>query len=102
MAAGCTVVIKAPAETPFSALAIAQLAQRVGIPKGVINVLTCAKGKNEAAVGKELCENGEVRKVSFTGSTNVGKLLMSQSASTLKKLSFELVSGEERALGFSV
>lgn len=90
LAAGCTVVIKAPAETPFSALAILELAERVGIPKGVINVITAAKGENEAAVGKELCENPVVRKLSFTGSTRVGKILMSQCAGTLKKLSFEL------------
>lgn len=90
LAAGCTVVIKAPAETPFSVLAIAHLAEQVGIPKGVINVVTAAKGDNEAAVGKELCENGIIRKVSFTGSTRVGKILMSQCSGTLKKLSFEL------------
>ncbi|KDN37420.1 putative UGA2-succinate semialdehyde dehydrogenase [Tilletiaria anomala UBC 951] len=90
LAAGCTVVIKAPAETPFSALALAYLCERVGIPKGVVNVLTCTKGEKEAAVGKALCESPYVRKISFTGSTGVGKLLMGQSASTLKKLSFEL------------
>lgn len=90
VAAGCTSIIKAPAETPLSALAIAELAQRVGFPKGVINVVTCSKGENEAAVGKELCENPKVKKISFTGSTRVGKLLMSQSAGTLKKLSLEL------------
>ncbi|EST08410.1 Aldehyde dehydrogenase [Kalmanozyma brasiliensis GHG001] len=90
LAAGCTVVIKAPAETPFSALAFAHLAEKVGFPKGTINVVTCAKGDNEIAVGKELCENPSVRKISFTGSTRVGKILMSQSASTLKKLSMEL------------
>ncbi|UZJ51557.1 hypothetical protein CBS101457_000877 [Exobasidium rhododendri] len=90
LAAGCTMVIKAPAETPFSALAIVELAERVGFPKGVINVVTTAKGENEAAVGKELCENGIVRKLSFTGSTRVGKILMSQCSGTLKKLSFEL------------
>jgi len=90
LAAGCTVVIKAPAETPFSALAFAHLAEKVGFPKGTINVVTCAKGDNEIAVGKELCENPTVRKISFTGSTRVGKILMSQSASTLKKLSMEL------------
>lgn len=90
LAAGCTVVIKAPAETPYSVLAIAELAERVGISKGVINVVTAAKGDNEAAVGKEICENGIVRKVSFTGSTRVGKILMSQCSGTLKKLSFEL------------
>lgn len=90
LAAGCTAVIKAPSETPFSALAIAELAQRVGIPKGVINIITCSKGDNEAGVGKEICQNPKVKKVSFTGSTRVGKILMQQSAGTLKKLSFEL------------
>lgn len=90
LAAGCTVVVKAPAETPFSALAIAELAERVGFPKGVINVVTCNKGDNEIAVGKELCENSTVRKLSFTGSTRVGKILMNQCSGSLKKLSFEL------------
>ncbi|KAK0543540.1 hypothetical protein OC846_006380 [Tilletia horrida] len=90
LAAGCTAVIKAPAETPFSALAIAHLAEKVGFPAGVINIVTCAKGDNEIAVGKELCENKKVKKLSFTGSTRVGKILMSQSSGTLKKLSMEL------------
>lgn len=90
LAAGCTAVIKAPAETPFTSLAITKLAEQVGFPKGVINVITCSKGENEIAVGKELCENSIVRKLSFTGSTRVGKLLMSQCSNSLKKLSFEL------------
>jgi succinate-semialdehyde dehydrogenase / glutarate-semialdehyde dehydrogenase len=90
LAAGCTAVIKAPAETPYTSLAITKLAEQVGFPKGVINVITCAKGENEIAVGKELCENSTVRKLSFTGSTRVGKLLMNQCSSSLKKLSFEL------------
>lgn len=90
LAAGCTCVVKAPAETPYSALALVHLAEKVGIPKGVINVITSAKGENEAAMGKELCENPLVKKLSFTGSTRVGKILMSQSAGTLKKLSMEL------------
>ncbi|KAL9938952.1 hypothetical protein V8E36_001765 [Tilletia maclaganii] len=90
LAAGCTAVLKAPAETPFSALAIAHLAEKVGFPAGVINILTCAKGENEASVGKELCENKKVKKISFTGSTRVGKILMSQSSGSLKKLSMEL------------
>lgn len=90
LAAGCTAVIKAPAETPYTSLAIVKLAEQVGFPKGVINVITCAKGENEAAVGKELCENSIVRKLSFTGSTRVGKLLMNQCSNSLKKLSFEL------------
>ncbi|MCO5589635.1 hypothetical protein L7F22_043603 [Adiantum nelumboides] len=90
LAAGCTAVIKAPAETPYTSLAITKLAEKVGFPKGVINVITCAKGENEIAVGKELCENSTVRKLSFTGSTRVGKLLMNQCSNSLKKLSFEL------------
>ncbi|KAH8915409.1 succinate semialdehyde dehydrogenase [Atractiella rhizophila] len=88
LAAGCTAVLKAPAETPFSALALAELAHRAGFPPGVINVLTA--DKNTKDIGRELCENPAVRKLSFTGSTPVGKLLMQQSSGTLKKLSFEL------------
>ncbi|KAE8259187.1 hypothetical protein A4X13_0g1179 [Tilletia indica] len=90
LAAGCTAVIKAPAETPFSALAFAHLAEKAGFPPGVINVVTCAKGENETSVGKELCANKKVKKLSFTGSTRVGKILMSQCSGTLKKLSMEL------------
>ncbi|KAG0767448.1 hypothetical protein G6F57_004532 [Rhizopus arrhizus] len=88
LAAGCTCVIKPGAETPYSALALCELAQRVGIPAGVVNVVTTHK--NVAEVGKELCTNSTVRKISFTGSTAVGKLLMSQSSSTMKKVSMEL------------
>lgn len=88
IAAGCTVVIKAPGETPFSALALAELAHRAGMPKGVFNVVTAMKNTPEC--GTTLCESKKVKKISFTGSTGVGKLLMKQSASTLKKLSFEL------------
>uniref|UniRef100_A0A060T3V5 Succinate-semialdehyde dehydrogenase n=1 Tax=Blastobotrys adeninivorans TaxID=409370 RepID=A0A060T3V5_BLAAD len=88
IAAGCTVVIKPAGETPLSALALAKLAKDAGIPDGVINIVTCDKNLQE--VGKELCENPIIKKVSFTGSTRVGKLLMGLSASTLKKLSFEL------------
>ncbi|KAK4050570.1 hypothetical protein OIO90_005037 [Microbotryomycetes sp. JL221] len=88
LAAGCTVVLKAPPETPYSVLAIVELCERAGVPKGVVNcVLT---DKNVQAIGKELCENRKIKKVSFTGSTRVGKILMSQSASTLKKMSMEL------------
>ncbi|OCF58962.1 succinate-semialdehyde dehydrogenase (NADP+) [Kwoniella mangroviensis CBS 10435] len=90
LAAGCTVVIKAPAETPLSALAMAVLCERIGIPAGVVNVVVMDKGEKEAAAGLELCENPKVSKISFTGSTSVGRLLMKQSSSTLKKLSFEL------------
>lgn len=88
LAAGCSVVVKAPAEAPLSALALAELAHRAGIPKGVVNVITAAD--NTVAVGKVLTTNPTVKKISFTGSTGVGKLLMNQSSSTLKKLSFEL------------
>ncbi|KAA8899189.1 aldehyde dehydrogenase domain-containing protein [Sphaerosporella brunnea] len=88
LAAGCTVVIKAPAETPLTSLALAELARRAGIPKGVINVVTTME--NTPDVGKELCTNPVVKKISFTGSTAVGKLLMKQASGTLKKLSFEL------------
>ncbi|KAK7743517.1 succinate semialdehyde dehydrogenase NADP+ linked [Cytospora paraplurivora] len=88
LAVGCTTVTKAPSETPFTALALCELAHRAGVPKGVVNVVTALK--NTAEVGEELTTNPVVRKVSFTGSTGVGKLLMKQSSSTLKKLSFEL------------
>jgi len=87
LAAGCTVVLKPPAETPFSALALVDLALRAGIPPGVINVVTTEKNIKE--VGEELCTNKTVKKVSFTGSTPVAKMLMTQAASTLKKVSFE-------------
>ncbi|PON26813.1 succinate-semialdehyde dehydrogenase [Trichoderma gamsii] len=88
LAAGCTVVVKAPTETPLTALALAELAHRAGIPKGVVNVITAFD--NTPLVGKVLTTNPIVKKVSFTGSTPVGKILMNQSSSTLKKLSFEL------------
>ncbi|WP_090608532.1 NAD-dependent succinate-semialdehyde dehydrogenase [Parapedobacter koreensis] len=87
LAAGCTVVVKPPSETPLTALALARLAEEAGFPAGVYNTVTTS---DNGGVGKELCENGKVRKLSFTGSTAVGKLLMSQCASTLKKLSLEL------------
>ena len=115
LAAGCTAVIKPPPETPFSALALvevrpshdwprpiiarrphcaklttvafAQLATRAGVPPGVINVVTTQA--NVAEVGREMCENSVVRKVSFTGSTPVAKLLYGMAASTLKKVSLE-------------
>ncbi|RPB24839.1 succinic semialdehyde dehydrogenase [Terfezia boudieri ATCC MYA-4762] len=88
LAAGCTVVVKAPGETPFTALALAELGKRAGIPDGVFNIVTCHD--NTPEVGKELCENPTIKKISFTGSTPVGKLLMQQCSGTLKKLSFEL------------
>lgn len=88
LAAGCTVVVKAPAEAPFTALALAELAHRAGIPAGVVNIITAMH--NTAEVGKVLTTHPDVKKVSFTGSTGVGKILMNQSSSTIKKLSFEL------------
>lgn len=88
LAAGCTVVAKSPGETPFTAAALAELAHRAGIPKGVVNFVTALK--NTPEVGETITTSKTVKKVSFTGSTGVGKLLMKQSASTLKKLSFEL------------
>ncbi len=88
LAAGCTVVAKSPGETPFTSLALAELAHRAGIPKGVVNFISALK--NTPEVGEALTSSPIVKKVSFTGSTGVGKLLMKQSSSTLKKLSFEL------------
>jgi len=86
LAAGCTVVLKPAEQTPYSALALAELAERAGFPKGVLNILT----GDAPAIGGELCANASVRKVSFTGSTEVGRLLMKQSAPTVKKISLEL------------
>jgi len=86
LAAGCTVVLKPAGATPFSALALAELAERAGIPKGVFNVVT----GDSKAIGAELCANPLVRKLSFTGSTEIGRVLMRQSADTVKKLSLEL------------
>ena len=88
LAAGCTVVAKSPGETPFTANALAELSRRAGIPKGVVNFITALK--NTPEVGETLTTDPRIKKISFTGSTNVGKLLMKQSSSTLKKLSFEL------------
>jgi succinate-semialdehyde dehydrogenase/glutarate-semialdehyde dehydrogenase len=86
LAAGCTVVLKPAEQTPFSALAMAELAERAGIPKGALNIIT----GDAATIGRELCANPVVRKLSFTGSTEVGRILMRQSADTIKKLSLEL------------
>ncbi|KUL82236.1 hypothetical protein ZTR_09289 [Talaromyces verruculosus] len=88
LAAGCTVVAKSPGETPFTANALAELAHRAGIPKGVVNIVTA--DKNVVEVGEILTTHPDIRKVSFTGSTNVGKLLMKQASSTVKKVSWEL------------
>ena len=86
IAAGCTVVLKPAAQTPFSALALAELAERAGVPKGVFNIVTGAARE----IGGELTSNSIVKKLSFTGSTEIGKLLMAQCAGTIKKLSLEL------------
>src|SRR5262249_12794865 len=86
LAAGCTVVIKPAPQTPFSALALAVLAERAGVPAGVLNVVT----GSATEIGGELTSNPLVRKISFTGSTAVGKLLMAQCATTVKKVSLEL------------
>ncbi|MCC7246432.1 MAG: NAD-dependent succinate-semialdehyde dehydrogenase [Saprospiraceae bacterium] len=87
LAAGCTVVAKPSEETPLCALALAELAERAGIPAGVINVVT---GVNAPAIGQVMTDSPVVRKISFTGSTAVGKKLMSQSANTVKRISLEL------------
>ena len=89
LAAGCPVVIKPAPATPFSALALAELAERAGFPKGVLNIVTSGVERS-AEVGAEMCTNPIVRKISFTGSTRVGKLLMEQAAGTVKKVSMEL------------
>jgi len=89
IAAGCPVVIKPAEQTPLTALAAAELALRAGIPAGVINIVT-ADAENSIAIGKVLCASDTVRHISFTGSTEVGRILMAQSAPTVKKLSLEL------------
>src|SRR6185436_9099402 len=86
LAAGCTVVAKPASQTPFSALALAVLAERAGVPSGVFNVVT----GSATEIGAELTSNPKVRKLSFTGSTEVGKILMAQCAETMKKVSLEL------------
>jgi succinate-semialdehyde dehydrogenase/glutarate-semialdehyde dehydrogenase len=86
LAAGCTMVLKPASQTPLSALALAELGQRAGIPAGVFNVLT----GSAAAIGGEMTSNPTVRKLTFTGSTEIGKKLMAQCAGTVKKLSLEL------------
>lgn len=88
LAAGCPVILKSDGLTPFSSNALAVLGERAGVPKGVLNVVTALN--NTPAIGLALCESDVVKKISFTGSTRVGKLLMQQSSSTLKKLSLEL------------
>jgi succinate-semialdehyde dehydrogenase / glutarate-semialdehyde dehydrogenase len=86
LAAGCTMVCKPATQTPYSALALAELADRAGVPAGVFNMIT----GNSAAIGGEMTANPSVRKLTFTGSTEVGKKLMAQCAGTVKKLSLEL------------
>lgn len=88
LAAGCTVVLKSPGETPFTSAALAELSLRAGVPPGVFNIVTSLK--NTPEVGEILTTSPTIKKVSFTGSTRVGKLLMKQASGTLKKLSFEL------------
>jgi succinate-semialdehyde dehydrogenase/glutarate-semialdehyde dehydrogenase len=89
LAAGCPVVIKPAELTPLTALAVAELAMRAGIPAGVLNMLT-ADSANSIAAGKVFCASDTVRHISFTGSTEVGRILMAQSAPSVKKLSLEL------------
>ncbi len=89
LAAGCTVLIKPAELTPLTALAAAELAMRAGIPAGVLNMIT-ADASQSIAVGKVICASDVVRHLSFTGSTEVGRILMAQSAPTVKKLSLEL------------
>ncbi|WP_225775636.1 NADP-dependent succinate-semialdehyde dehydrogenase [Pseudomonas sp. Marseille-Q5115] len=86
LAAGCTMVLKPASQTPYSALALAELAERAGIPKGVFNVVTGSAGE----VGSELTSNPIVRKLSFTGSTDIGRQLMAECAADIKKVSLEL------------
>jgi succinate-semialdehyde dehydrogenase/glutarate-semialdehyde dehydrogenase len=87
LAAGCTVVVKPAEDTPLSALALAELGERAGLPKGVLNVVTA---KDPVPVGREMTANPLVRMVTFTGSTEVGKLLMEQAARTVKRVGMEL------------
>ncbi len=89
LAAGCPVIIKPAEQTPLSALAVAELAQRAGMPAGVLNILS-ADSDNSIEIGKVLCSSDVVRHLSFTGSTEVGRILARQCASTIKKISLEL------------
>ncbi len=86
LAAGCTMVVKPATQTPYSALALAELARRAGVPAGVFNVVT----GSSTAIGGEMTSNPIIRKLTFTGSTEIGKLLMAQCAATVKKLALEL------------
>lgn len=87
LAAGCTMILKPASQTPFTALALAKITEMAGLPKGVFSVIT---SKDSKGIGKELATNPLVRKITFTGSTEVGKSLMEQAASTIKRVSFEL------------
>ncbi|KZC05061.1 Succinate-semialdehyde dehydrogenase, mitochondrial [Dufourea novaeangliae] len=89
LSVGCTCVVKPSEDTPLTALAMAELAEKAGFPNGIFNVVTTSQ-KNSPSVGKELCEHPKVRVLSFTGSTAVGKILYRQCASTMKRLSLEL------------
>jgi succinate-semialdehyde dehydrogenase/glutarate-semialdehyde dehydrogenase len=89
LAAGCTMVLKPAEDTPLSALALAALAEEAGLPAGVFNIVTCS-GEGAPAVGKVLSTHPDVKKISFTGSTEIGKILMAQAAGTIKKVSLEL------------
>lgn len=86
LAAGCTIIIKPSEFTPYSGIAWGLIAEKAGVPAGVVNILT----GDASSIGKALCESEEVRKISFTGSTRVGKILLAQSADTVKKVSMEL------------
>ncbi|APG49201.1 NAD-dependent succinate-semialdehyde dehydrogenase [Phaeobacter porticola] len=87
LAAGCTMVVKPAKETPLSALALAELATRAGVPRGVLNIVPTSDSR---MAGREFCDNDKMRKLSFTGSTGVGQVLMRQCAGQIKKLSLEL------------
>jgi succinate-semialdehyde dehydrogenase/glutarate-semialdehyde dehydrogenase len=87
LAVGCAFVAKPAAETPLSALSMAKLAEQAGVPKGLLSVIT---SKSSSAIGQEFCSNDKVRKITFTGSTEVGRILMRQSADQIKKTSMEL------------
>jgi succinate-semialdehyde dehydrogenase/glutarate-semialdehyde dehydrogenase len=89
LAAGCPIIVKPAEQTPLSALALGELAVRAGVPAGVINILT-ADSSNSIEIGKLLCDSPVVRHLSFTGSNEVGRILMSQCAATVKKVALEL------------
>jgi len=89
LAAGCPMIIKPSSDTPLSALCFGYIADKINLPKGLISILS-SNEENSKLIGREICENNKIRKLSFTGSTDTGKLLMQQSAKSLKKLSLEL------------